>query len=238
MDNVQAVEGINSTEKLVLILIVFLYKLLIYGIFSSLSLVYGLYITNEADHLLGIMLLIDSATGFFRMIVALFPFPTRNLKIIVIDKIIYNVYVLCWLITALIIGFMNLKKTNITDTYIYYWTIIAMTIIYRLIVTGIPLVVLCVACVNEKVRDHKIIKYLEHLDILSFNDGSLVDKEGKVIKKLNTDDNKCAICLLEYDPISKEEIVRLTCGHHFHKKCNEKWLHEKPSCPCCRAPVI
>ena len=43
---------------------------------------------------------------------------------------------------------------------------------------------------------------------------------------------KCCVCLEEMKV--GEEIVRLKCGHHFHKKCILPWLKKNNSCPICR----
>jgi hypothetical protein len=45
----------------------------------------------------------------------------------------------------------------------------------------------------------------------------------------------CSICL---SPVKKELAqVRLGCSHEFHLSCIMKWLHENPTCPCCRKVV-
>jgi len=44
---------------------------------------------------------------------------------------------------------------------------------------------------------------------------------------------QCSICLDEMDENSK--VVKLSCGHHFHKRCVTKWLlTKKITCPLCK----
>ena len=40
----------------------------------------------------------------------------------------------------------------------------------------------------------------------------------------------CSICL----ETSDTDTVKLPCKHMFHKKCINKWIKRKKSCPCCR----
>ncbi|KAK2656486.1 hypothetical protein Ddye_009538 [Dipteronia dyeriana] len=45
----------------------------------------------------------------------------------------------------------------------------------------------------------------------------------------------CSICL---ESVGVGEIVaRMPCSHLFHTTCITRWLHQKPSCPLCRAPA-
>ena len=45
---------------------------------------------------------------------------------------------------------------------------------------------------------------------------------------------KCTICLQS----NKEDIIKLTCGHLFHKDCLEKWMNYDTICPICRINLI
>jgi len=41
----------------------------------------------------------------------------------------------------------------------------------------------------------------------------------------------CSICLNDYE--SGTMIRRLPCGHDFHRRCVDKWLHKNKRCPLC-----
>ena len=47
----------------------------------------------------------------------------------------------------------------------------------------------------------------------------------------------CYIC---FDPYKPKELKRVLpkCGHVFHKKCIDKWLKHKSSCPECRSELL
>ena len=63
-------------------------------------------------------------------------------------------------------------------------------------------------------------------------------KKLKIIfsKLLNKDekDNKCCICLVEYD----NNIAILNCGHTFHYLCITSWNERGKKCPICRREII
>jgi hypothetical protein len=46
----------------------------------------------------------------------------------------------------------------------------------------------------------------------------------------------CAVCL---EPLSSTQSVRrLTCSHLFHKRCVDKWLVRRGTCPLCVDQVV
>ena len=45
---------------------------------------------------------------------------------------------------------------------------------------------------------------------------------------------ECTICLETYESSS---VVKLDCGHNFHKDCIEKWKIIKNACPVCREKI-
>ena len=56
----------------------------------------------------------------------------------------------------------------------------------------------------------------------------------KKIKECGND--SCYIC---YELYKLGEYKRsLHCGHHFHKKCIDKWLKTNVSCPLCRNDIF
>ncbi|KAL5820070.1 hypothetical protein ACOSQ4_023912 [Xanthoceras sorbifolium] len=72
---------------------------------------------------------------------------------------------------------------------------------------------------------------LQQLDDSIILDGELFEE---VEEKIETSTD-CSICL---ESIGVGEVVaRLPCSHLYHTTCITRWLHKKPSCPLCRAPV-
>lgn len=50
--------------------------------------------------------------------------------------------------------------------------------------------------------------------------------------KIGTSSRKCPIC---YEEFQKEEvIIKLPCGHLFHRQCCKNWVLQKANCPVCR----
>jgi len=45
----------------------------------------------------------------------------------------------------------------------------------------------------------------------------------------------CAVCLCEFE--EGEQLRRLPCGHHFHKRCVDQWLRRSKKCPLCMGPI-
>jgi len=41
----------------------------------------------------------------------------------------------------------------------------------------------------------------------------------------------CAVCLSDYE--EGDNLRRLPCGHHFHRRCADKWLRRSKRCPLC-----
>ncbi len=94
---------------------------------------------------------------------------------------------------------------------------------------------------NISVR-YKLYKRITNMDIITnfiqiilYNELSLSQKLKKFqVKSLNF--NICNICFEEYN----RNIVRLSCGHEFHKKCIQKWFNRcfhrniNITCPNCR----
>lgn len=57
-------------------------------------------------------------------------------------------------------------------------------------------------------------------------------KKGDAILNEN-----CFICMEQYNLCElKRELP--TCKHYFHKKCIDKWIKKKASCPICRDELI
>lgn len=47
----------------------------------------------------------------------------------------------------------------------------------------------------------------------------------------NKDKLECRICMTEFE--ENDELRMLTCMHHFHKVCIDKWFDTSTKCPLC-----
>lgn len=57
----------------------------------------------------------------------------------------------------------------------------------------------------------------------------------KYTKEKNLFEEKCTICLCEYDQY--DYVRRLPCMHLFHIQCVDKWLIQSKRCPICRIDI-
>jgi hypothetical protein len=64
-----------------------------------------------------------------------------------------------------------------------------------------------------------------------------VSEALKTVEAPHDDDDGhgCPICLEDDDTAVWKETP---CGHRFHGRCVERWLHAKGSCPMCRHQVV
>ncbi len=46
----------------------------------------------------------------------------------------------------------------------------------------------------------------------------------------------CIICQEDYCVVKK--CTELYCGHKYHKKCIDKWVYIKPTCPLCNEGIL
>jgi len=85
-------------------------------------------------------------------------------------------------------------------------------------------------------------------DIVSYNNYQENDDESfKILvsyipvftfeekNKTNEDNNKCTICLSDFEIGDKNSI--LPCLHNFHSYCIEKWIKSKKFCPICKFQI-
>ena len=83
-------------------------------------------------------------------------------------------------------------------------------------------------------------------NIISFNISEENDDENVTklvsiipvftVKEKNiNNNNKCAICLSDFEVGEKKST--LPCMHSFHYNCIEKWIKEKKSCPICKFEI-
>lgn len=45
----------------------------------------------------------------------------------------------------------------------------------------------------------------------------------------------CAVCLCEFE--DGEQLRRLPCNHHFHRRCVDQWLRRSKKCPLCMGAI-
>ncbi|XWV26120.1 RING finger domain protein [Tupanvirus soda lake] len=76
---------------------------------------------------------------------------------------------------------------------------------------------------------------LNKLNYCKFVDGKLVCSNNESLTNENYNEMKCIICQDDYQ--NYENIIILSCQHHYHKKCGSDWLKINKTCPICRAPV-
>lgn len=58
------------------------------------------------------------------------------------------------------------------------------------------------------------------------------DEKLKVEYEIKDEEEECAVCLEEMN--EKRTLVKLECGHGYHKECIKRWLSYKDNCPYCR----
>ena len=71
---------------------------------------------------------------------------------------------------------------------------------------------------RRKIKDYDLIKEA----VIEFN-------KNDEIKKYN---EECSMCLSPM--LQTDKVVKLKCGHAFHKLCLSLWYLKEPTCPMCR----
>ncbi len=74
-------------------------------------------------------------------------------------------------------------------------------------------------------------KVLSKLSAYEFDDTQLM-KKNKSSCRGDSAEFSCSICKEEYE--FKNVLIKLPCGHNFHKDCILPWLKSRNSCPTCR----
>jgi hypothetical protein len=64
-----------------------------------------------------------------------------------------------------------------------------------------------------------------------------LDKPIKIKKDDKILLEQCFICIENYKSLEYKRILP-NCNHCFHKKCIDKWIKKKASCPICRDEII
>jgi len=55
-------------------------------------------------------------------------------------------------------------------------------------------------------------------------------------KKQEVNEKQCVICLEEFE--EGIELKRLSCKHHYHSSCIDKWLIQNGKCPLCNSKAV
>jgi len=83
------------------------------------------------------------------------------------------------------------------------------------------------------IYNDEIVKYFKSCNHIN-------DVLGKATIIKNTDailDDYCMICMDKYKAREYKRIIP-KCNHFFHKKCIDKWLKKKATCPVCRCDLL
>ena len=84
---------------------------------------------------------------------------------------------------------------------------------------------------DELLEDNNLFEQNDTQEILRYIPTSIVKEQ----KKSTDNNNKCVICLSEFQVGEKEST--LPCLHIFHSECIEKWIREKKWCPVCKFDI-
>ena len=90
-------------------------------------------------------------------------------------------------------------------------------------------------------QQNNIHNYLNSNEIDRFHYCYEIDEKTNKSEKIKKDDKilkeQCFICMDDY---KLNQLKRLLpkCNHYFHKKCIDKWLKKKASCPVCRDELL
>ena len=84
---------------------------------------------------------------------------------------------------------------------------------------------------DELLEDNNLFEQNDIQEILRYIPTSIVKEQ----KKSTDNNNKCVICLSEFQVGEKEST--LPCLHIFHSECIEKWISEKKWCPVCKFDI-
>lgn len=92
----------------------------------------------------------------------------------------------------------------------------------------------CDVCDRDYAKSyiHKHNKTKKHLDAVAI---SSEDDDVQFIRVVpargSMTEHECCICT---EDISTKTLHTTKCGHHYHKKCLNKWLKINNTCPMCR----
>ena len=84
---------------------------------------------------------------------------------------------------------------------------------------------------EEEVSYYKKFKTCKQINEI-LGKSEKIKKDDELLKK----DCSCFICLGDFK--QKQLKRKLICGHHFHKKCIDKWFKISARCPICRKEYL
>ena len=61
-------------------------------------------------------------------------------------------------------------------------------------------------------------------------------KPIKILEYKHYKNGSCIICLENID--KSKNIIKLQCGHDFHKECLLEWLNKNDNCPICKKKCV
>ena len=90
-------------------------------------------------------------------------------------------------------------------------------------------------------EQNDIHNYLHNTDLDHFHYCYEIDEKTNKSVKIKKNDKilkeQCFICMDEYK-VNQLKRLLPKCNHYFHKKCIDKWLKKKASCPICRDELL
>lgn len=86
------------------------------------------------------------------------------------------------------------------------------------------------ACTLRGRRALRAVREIEQLECALFREFTNPNSRRHSI--LSDESGACVICWEEYK--AKSKVLRLNCGHHFHRRCAKRWLLKHRECPICR----
>lgn len=83
------------------------------------------------------------------------------------------------------------------------------------------------------IYNDEIVKYFKSCNHIN----SILGKAINIKANDSVIDDYCMICMEKYKIRQFKRIIP-KCNHFFHKKCIDKWLKKKATCPVCRCDLL
>lgn len=104
-------------------------------------------------------------------------------------------------------------------------------------------IIVCALLIGFCQADNNGIRWLKQDSASSTSSTSTVTDATHLATdsgEANNSDDKCAICLCEFD--NNKKGIKLKCGHIFHQVCLDRWFKTENQCrslcPMCRGPLL